>query len=29
MKLSRVGDGPVLTPRKHVPWEQSAVWEFL
>jgi len=25
MKLSRVGDGPVLKPRKHVAWEHSAV----
>lgn len=25
MKLTRVGPGPVLTPRKNVPWEKDAV----
>ncbi len=24
-KLTRVGDGPILTPRTHIPWEESAV----
>ena len=26
MKLQRVGEGPILTPRKDVPWEKDAIF---